>query len=59
MSKEQQAKRKCIEKLKSVTNDEDVEHNHKQADDALCEFLAALGYKDVVDFYHRVPKWFA
>jgi hypothetical protein len=29
------------------------------ADDILCNLLVSLGYKEVVDAWEEVPKWYA
>lgn len=37
----------------------DNEHFHFAADGILCEFLLELGYKELVDAFNDVPKWYA
>ena len=37
----------------------DIEVAHAKADDALCEFLASLGYRELVALWREVPKWYA
>jgi hypothetical protein len=37
----------------------DIEAAHSIADDALCGFLEGLGFADVVEAWHKVPKWYA
>lgn len=37
----------------------DVEAQHGDADDLLCERLRELGENELVDLYERVPKWYA
>lgn len=37
----------------------DTEAAHANADDCLCELLIELGYKDVVDLFDRIEKWYA
>ena len=32
---------------------------HINADDALCEFLRALGYEEVANEFEEVSKWYA
>ena len=39
--------------------DFDIEVSHSDADSILCEMLERLGYSEVVDLYHDVPKWYA
>lgn len=53
------AKEEVIAKLIDCQKNGDTEMAHSQADDLLCEFLAALGYADVVAEYEKVDKWFA
>jgi hypothetical protein len=51
--------RETIQTLKAMQSSDDTESAHADADDALCQLLGALGFKDVVTEYHKVPKWFA
>lgn len=37
----------------------DNEEYHLTADSILCEFLLELGYKELVDAFNEVPKWYA
>ena len=32
---------------------------HIEADFILCEFLEYLGYKELVDAFYDIPKWYA
>ncbi len=48
----------AIEKLKQC-QDYDAERAHNDADDVLCDLLVALGYKDVVEEWVKVEKWYA
>lgn len=43
----------------ALDNADDTEMAHSQADDALCEFIVALGYPGVVEMWRLVPKWYA
>ena len=49
--------------LQSMDTGDDAEIEHKNADDALCNFLVTLGYDDVVMAYRdaqdRVGFWYA
>lgn len=38
---------------------EDPEHDHKEADDLLCECLKSLGYSDGIEAYDNIQMWFA
>lgn len=49
----------AIKELTSYHHTTDEEVAHARADDILCEILTDLGYADVVEAYHKVPKWFA
>ena len=40
-------------------DDTDIEIAHIEADKILCELLLMLGWKDVVEAWERVPKWYA
>jgi hypothetical protein len=55
----EEAKTEALATLASVASSRDVELAHAVVDDALCDFLMALGYDDVVEIYRRVPKWYA
>lgn len=48
-----------IKRLEEVINDDDTESAHGNADDILCELLEKLGYKDVVETYNKVSKWYS
>jgi len=37
----------------------DKEISHGLADDLLCDILEDLGYKDVVEEYKKLPKYYA
>ena len=37
----------------------DEEACHSRADDLLCEFLKQLGYRELVEEYEKLPKWYA
>ena len=42
-----------------TSNYSTTEQDHINADAALCDFLLALGYKDIVKTYRDIPKHFA
>lgn len=52
-------KERCIEALKTLQESDDTEMAHSIADDVLCELLTELGYKDVVEEYNKIGKWYA
>ena len=37
----------------------DTEAQHGEADAILCSLLRTLGYHEVVEEWHKVPKWYA
>ena len=37
----------------------DTEVAHGKADDILCQFLEQLGFREIVDAWDRVDKWYA
>lgn len=39
--------------------DDDPEYYHKIADDILCSLLSDLGYKDVVNYFYNIKKYYA
>ena len=39
--------------------DHDSESGHEDADQALCELLVCLGYREVVDAFNELEKWYA
>jgi hypothetical protein len=60
MTKEERIKA-TVETLEEVTRTfgRDIEGAHSMADDILCNLLVSLGYKEVVDAWEEVPKWYA
>lgn len=48
-----------VSRLQEEANNGDTECAHMNADDILCELLEKLGYKDVVEKYNEVSKWYA
>ena len=52
-------KDRWINELKSLQGEGDTECNHINADDILCDMLIELGYKDIVDEYNKIFKWYA
>lgn len=49
--------KKMIEKQKRY--DYDGEIRHIEEDNILCEILAKLGFKDIVEQYRKTSKWYA
>lgn len=50
---------KWINYIKECAFTGDPEVDHPEADNALKLFLLELGYKDLVDIYEKVSKWYA
>lgn len=48
----------CLRELDKANN-LDPESGHSLADDALCDLLTGLGFKDVVKKFNDIPKWYA
>jgi TRAP-type uncharacterized transport system substrate-binding protein len=40
-------------------NIDNVEKSHMNADEILCQVLQALGYKELVDIYIEIDKWYS
>lgn len=51
--------KEAVEKMKECVNNGDTEVAHLDADDILCDVLTQLGYKELVDLYEKVNKWYA
>lgn len=52
--------RPYMDRLKAAQeNFRDVESAHVDADQVLCDLLEALGYKQIVEEYDKVKKWYA
>ena len=50
---------KALIKLRKLQKSEDIETAHCDADHILCDLLETLGFKDVVQEYHKVKKWYS
>lgn len=51
--------KEAVEKMKECVNNGDTEVAHLDADAVLCDVLTQLGYKELVDVYNQVGKWYA
>ena len=51
-------KKEAIKKLNNLDNT-DIQVSHSVADDILCDLLIALGFKEVVDIYNELEKWYS
>lgn len=48
-----------LERLKELEDSGDPEYAHEEADNILCDILKYLGFEEIVEAYHKVPKWYA
>lgn len=55
----QQLHEKYVKLMQEQTKNDDIEEAHCAADDLLCHLLEDLGFKDVVDIYDAIDKWYA
>lgn len=53
------AERKALQMLMEAQTIDSAEQAHVIADKALCMMLNALGYKNLVDEFENVGKWYA
>ena len=51
-------KEETISRLKIEQGNLDAEVAHCAADNILCELLISLGYKEVVDEFNLIDKWY-
>lgn len=49
----------ALQALARCAVNDDTEEAHSDADSILCKLLVTLGYRDVVDAYAKVSKWYA
>lgn len=49
----------AIALLQKCVDEDDEENGHMNADNVLCDVLIKLGYKEVVDKWHEVDKWYS
>jgi hypothetical protein len=48
-----------LRKLQKRNRTKDIENNHFEADDLLCDLLNYHGYDEVVKEYNKIFKWYA
>lgn len=58
-AKQKQISEEIKNKLILEVESSDTESAHSNADDLLCELLIKLGFKEVVDIYEQVGKWYS
>lgn len=57
--RQEKLKAEFLERMHEHVKDTDYEVAHSRADDLLCDLLKELGFKEVVDVYDKVGKWYA
>lgn len=48
-----------LARANKLSDEQDEEQAHIEADDALCQLLIDLGYTDVIAEYDKVKKWYS
>lgn len=51
--------REFADKMKQITEEEDVEEAHRHMDDLMCNLLNLLGYNEGVAIFNQTYKWYA
>lgn len=46
-------------RLKELHGERDIEGAHMCADEILCDLLESLEMYNVVDAFHKVPRWYS
>jgi len=60
-----QLKEKYLKRLEEILKnleerwDYDEYYAHIDADTVLCDLLEELGFKEVVELYNKIPKWYS
>jgi hypothetical protein len=49
----------ALRRLQELSQNDDPEADHSEADRILCDLLIALGMQDVVDAWRAIEKWYA
>lgn len=50
----------ALAKMREIAkNGDDIENDHYAADAILCEVLEKLGFKELVDVWDGIHKWYA
>lgn len=44
---------------KAEDNTSEPEYDHIKADQLICKMLEQMGYRDIVEMYNRIPKWYS
>lgn len=55
----EQFKERMLNISKEHYEEEDEEDSHRKMDKLMCEVLVELGYKDGVDIFKNMPKYYA
>ena len=61
---ENKIRRLYLKRLQTIVEEShsvgaDVEAAHVEADEILCDILDMLGFKDIVEAYNAIEKWYA
>jgi hypothetical protein len=59
MEKNEYLNDKYLELFKKRCTSRDIEINHCEADDILCDLLNDLGYTELVNEFKKLEKWYA
>jgi hypothetical protein len=59
MEKNEYLNDKYLELFKKRCTSGDIEINHSEADDILCDLLNDLGYTELVNEFKKLEKWYA
>lgn len=55
----EELKNEAVNAMKELSNTDDHEMNHINGDNILCDLLTKLGYKEVVEEFENLYKWYA
>lgn len=55
----EEQRKEFLAKLEECQENDDTEAAHIYADKLLCEVLITLGYKDIVEAWDDVSKWYS
>lgn len=50
---------KYLSQMKELRYEDDTEHAHVVADEILCNLLDELGYKELVDAFDDLDRWYS
>lgn len=47
------------ERMRELSNSDDIEGRHYEMDDLMCEILKEMGFDELVDIFNETEKWYA